>query len=768
MHCERMSRQSRWVYGCLFACVVCAVSAFGTRDGKAAEPAVDATKLEGIIVGSPLSAVEKRSLGQLAGGMRALYGVSLATIEDPASNAIVLGKKAALRSGIITEQDLDAVRPGGFVIKTRGGSIAIAGANAYCTQYAVTALLEKLGVRQYGRKRVVTEPKTKVIPALNLSERPAFAYRNYGTRDQWADARQAADAEIFKKTDLWIDHSAGYLVPKDLYHDQHPEFFAMQADGSRIAKDDFTYHRTPLCLSNQAMVKVSVERALKWVEMQPDKTFFPITYGDTGLWCHCPHCQKLDPELGKNATRLLTWVNAVAQAIGRKYPDKTIITFAYGGSDAAPPEIRPATNVWMCASTSLGSLRFFDHCMAAGHKGMRGSIAKLDGWLAIAPEQLTVCEYQGGVYNPATLDNMASKIRYYQKRGIRGVIFSFGSPANFKPVWEHVYARLMWNPQQDALTLGREFATHYYGPAGPAICDYLELCQRRYHETLKGRKGLEGTYPEGFYSAEFCERALVCFATAHTALANDPRLKKEVDAEQQMFIMDWIEHPVSDSMDAKAKKTLETQLGRLALLAGDSPQDRIEFAREIHRVGIHADSTQKGVLAAVEAWIKRQDFPRPQAEKIAGGVRLSATTFMFAGYGPRPYSGHAHACPMKIGVAVYIGDNPANRSHRMEAEFELDELPGDGAAVLELEGQDCDHDVPAAEIRIELNGTKVFEGPIQMVKWNWSRQSFQVPPNILRKGKNKLEIINVGDPQSVAKWDQRWFMLSEAVVRFRK
>jgi len=123
---------------------------------------------------------------------------------------------------------------------------------------------------------------------------------------------------------------------------------------------------------------------------------------------------------------------------------------------------------------------------------------------------------------------------------------------------------------------------------------------------------------------------------------------------------------------------------------------------------------------------------------------------------------------MKIGVAVYIGDNPANRSHRMEAEFELNELPGDGTAVLELEGQDCDHDVPAAEIRIELNGAEVFKGPIQMVKWNWSRQSFQVPAKVLRKGKNKLEILNVGDPQSVAKWDQRWFMLSEAVVKFRK
>lgn len=465
-------------------------------------------------------------------------------------------------------------------------------------------------------------------------------------------------------------------------------------------------------------------------------------------------------------TRLLTWVNAVARAIDSKYPDKIIITFAYGGSDAAPPEIRPEANVWMCASTSLGSLRFFDHCMLAGHNGMRGSIAKLDGWLAIASEQLTVCEYQGGVYNPVMLDNMASKIRYYQKRGIRGVVFSFGSPANFKPLWEYVYPRLMWNPQQDVLALGRDFATHYYGPAGPAICEYLELCHQRYHETLTAGTRLEGTYPGGFYSLEFCERALACFAAAHTALADDPRLQEQVDDEQRMFIMDWMQHPASKSMDAKAKKTLQTQLNRLAQLAGNSPKDRIEFAREIHRVGIHADSTQKGVLAAVEAWIERQDFPRPQAEKIPGGVRLPAATFMFAGYGPRPYSGHAHACPTKIGVAVYIRDNPANRSHRMEAEFELDELPGDGAAVLELEGQDCDHDVPAAEIRIELNGTKVFEGLIQMVKWKWSRQSFQVPPNVLRKGKNELEILNVGDPESVDKWDQRWFMLSEAVVRF--
>jgi hypothetical protein len=102
----------------------------------------------------------------------------------------------------------------------------------------------------------------------------------------------------------------------------------------------------------------------------------------------------------------------------------------------------------------------------------------------------------------------------------------------------------------------------------------------------------------------------------------------------------------------------------------------------------------------------------------------------------------------------------------MQVDFELGDLPGDGAATLALEGQDCDHDVPAALIRIEINGKKVFEGQASVVKRNWSTQSFAIEPGTLKKGINTLHIANVTPPETVTRWFHRWFMLATARLRF--
>jgi len=53
-----------------------------------------------------------------------------------------------------------------------------------------------------------------------------------------------------------------------------------------------------------------------------------------------------------------------------------------------------------------------------------------------------------------------------------------------------------------------------------------------------------------------------------------------------------------------------------------------------------------------------------------------------------------------------------------------------------------------------------------MVKWNWSRQSFKIPAGLLKRGKNKLEVLNAADLKSIEKWHERWFMLSSATIKF--
>ncbi|MBM4038671.1 MAG: DUF4838 domain-containing protein [Planctomycetes bacterium] len=763
------------------------------------EPGLAVARLKGIRVAGPLTGLDQMAVKELQAGMKKLFGVALPEAKE-GEPAVLLGK-AAIAAGKVTQQELDNVSPGGYVIKCAADGIAIAGPDPAATLFGVYAFFEKLGVRFYApsiQGAAAPQGLGAEVAPLSLAERPAFAYR---TGRQWAwrqmfylvgDGKKGLNPELFdeKKTgsDLWVDHSAGYLVPKLLFYDQHPEYYAMLKNGKRVGKSDFTDHRTPLCLSNPDVTRIATERALAWVKLEPDKRFFPITYGDTGTWCQCPECLKLDPEPGQYATRLLSWVNPVAKAVGEQFADRIIFTFAYGGSDVAPPRIRPEKNVWIIGSTGCGNVPFWDHAMARKAPELERNLAKINGWLAIVPQSYMVCEYLADTYQPALVDTTASRLRYYAKRGLRGIWATYGRPKNFTPVWEYLFARLMWNPEQDPHAIAEEFIAHHYGPAAKPVAAFFQLTHQRYEETLKSNPELARLYPVGYYSQALAEQAVACLSQAHEtarrqadalSYGKDHRqsrwcscakcravgLASGLANEQRLFLLDWMEHPVSAQLDAATKAAMEFQFDRLLALTEDTPAEKMALVRMADLAAVGLEARLPGARKLVQAWAHDRKLVAPKGVKTPDGILLPAEDFLYAGFGPEKYD---KQCPPKTAVAVYVKGNSANRSDFTEVEFELDALPGDGAARLEVEGQDCDHDVPPALIRIEVNGKKLFEGQASVVKRNWSTQSFDIPAGTLKKGINTLRIANVTPPEAVARWFHRWFMLASARVRFGK
>jgi len=721
---------------------------------------------------------DRRSEAQLVNGMERLYGRKLEVRrEAPKTGAVIfLGKEAALRAGMVTEEELRAVHRGGHVIRVRDGRIAIAGPDGYATGFGVTAFLERLGLHTYsgvwplrGRRVQVVEPKGRVIGPMDIRSKPFMPFRFGWSRPEVADSKAALEAwhpELKGKTDSHLDHSAGFFLPKDVYYDEHPEYYALLANGKRIAKDVFSYHRTPLCLSNPDVIRISIERGLKWVKLHSDKTYFHVTYGDTSTWCQCEACRKLDPEPGAYATRNLTWVNAVARAIGEKHPDKIILTYAYAGSDKAPPKIRPAKNVWVICTSALGNLPFLDHERAVGTENWRRRVGKIDGWVKIAPGQVGVCEYLGR-YEPSTVDTTAAKFRAYAERGVVAHWHTYGWPKNFAPLVRYLYPRLCWDPKQDAQALAEDFARHYYGPAGEAVVEHLRLAHRRYQETRANPGQMKDGYPDGYYARPFADKMLATLRKACEAAKNDKGLYEELRAEARAFLCDWMAHPLSKELTPEAAETLRDQLATLRSFTGNGEKELIAFARQVHATGCGIESVQQGALRLVEDWLEKQDLPSPKAVKLANGVRIPAEAFMY-GVLVRERGGHVGPpLPPRMATCIYVRGNRKNRSHRTEAQFELGAIPGDGAAELVMDGQDSDHRVPAAEIRVSVNDTKIYEGPVMFVKWNWSRQSFAIPAGVLRKGVNKLEIVNVGDPKSIKEWWERWVEIAQATIRFR-
>ena len=104
----------------------------------------------------------------------------------------------------------------------------------------------------------------------------------------------------------------------------------------------------------------------------------------------------------------------------------------------------------------------------------------------------------------------------------------------------------------------------------------------------------------------------------------------------------------------------------------------------------------------------------------------------------------------------------------MEVSFDLDEVPGDGSAKVDFWGQDCDHKVDTAEMKVTVNGTEVFSGQVGFVKWNWSGMTFDIPAGVLKKGKNTMSVANSADPESIKEWHERWLGISDAKITFKK
>ncbi len=741
--------------------------------GVASAAPVEVTQLRGIYADSA-TRLERQAATTLQSGMHLLYGVKLAVATGaPPARAegwIVLGERAGRAVGGLTEADLKAVGIGGHVLRCGDGAVVIAGPDRWATLFGVYAFLERLGLHYFERGRYrLAKPQGTILAPFTVSDRPVFPVRAgpgpelRSTSGAFADPRKGLNRELYEKdSDLWIDHSAGYLLPKKLFYDTHPEYYAMLENGRRIAKDAFSDHRTPLCFSNPDVSRIAAERALAWIGLQPDALIFMITNGDGG-WCQCPACNALDHAPQQHARRLLRWANRVVQPIGEQYPGRITMTFAYGGSDIPPPDVAPVSSLWICGSTGAGNIEFWDHAVQQNEPRLKAQAAKIDLWLKPALGRYVVCEYHSGVYTPALVETMQGRLRWYAARGMKGVLFTYGHPKNFSALWLYLHGRLLWNPEQDAGALANDFIEFTYGEAAAPLKRFLALSRQRYRETL-GRNLVDG-YPAAYYEDTFADPCVAAFDEARKRAA--PALRPVIAKEQKLFVMDWMEHPVSTTPSPESKARFGRQLDCLGGLAGTGTVERVAFAREVHALGVGLERTMPGSLSAVEEWMQRQAFPRPKAVVTATGIELPPESFMFAGYGPGKYGGGATPAPPKTAVGIYVEGNAMARSHKMEAEFDLESVPGDGTATLEVEAQDCDHDVPPAIIRVEINGKRVYEGQVLVVKHNWSKQEFSVARGILQPGRNTVRFTNVTDPASVKNWFERWYMLAGARIAWK-
>ncbi|MBL8762016.1 MAG: DUF4838 domain-containing protein [Phycisphaerae bacterium] len=442
-----------------------------------------------IVVPRSASPATRRGARELVEHIRLISGSELRIIDDDApapAHAIMLGAEPpGDKPAADTQPPLGA---DGFVIRSVGERVYIAGPGPRGTMYACSAFLESLGVRWF-TPTVTSAPAkpTITLAPINVREVPAFEYREPFFTEAF-DKDWAARLRLNGNTPA-LDESTGgkvayaefvhtfdSLVPQNLF-DTHPEYFPLiggQRTGGYVQR----------CLSNPDVLPLAIAGVKRAFAARPDAVIMSVSQNDCGAWCQCDACRAITEKYSSHSGLYLWFVNQVAEAIEKDHPDKLIDTLAYQFTEAPPKGIVPRHNVRVrLCPIAVCESHPYERC---DFPATREYVANLAAWSSIT-STLYIWHYNTDFANYLMpfpdFDEFPADLRLYQRSGVKGVFFQGayapgggGSDAELR---SYVMAKILWNPALDTDTLVTEWMQGVYGPAWKPMREWFDLLHQR-------------------------------------------------------------------------------------------------------------------------------------------------------------------------------------------------------------------------------------------------------------------------------------------------
>jgi hypothetical protein len=482
---------------------------------------------------------------------------------------------------------LDAEKLGndGFVLKTLGDAVVVAGPGPRGSMYGTYELLERLGVRWFTPTvtRVPKKPSVD-LPALDGTQIPAFEYREPYYTEAW-DKDWAARNKLIGHS-LRLDESTGgnirygdfvhsfdRLVPPAL-HEKHPEYFPL-IKGKR--ENGYVQR----CLSNADVLKLAIENVRAVFKNDPSAVITTVSQNDTDKWCECDACKALVAKYGGVQSGVYLWfVNQVAEAIEKEYPDKLIDTLAYQFTEAAPKHIAPRKNVRvrLCPIANCQAHPY----EADDFPASKAFVKNLADWHAISGDTLYIWHYTTNFAHYLMplpdYDEFAADAKLYRRSGVRGVFFQGaycgpgGADAELKS-W--IMSRVLWDPDHvDVDALATEWMKGVYGKAWRPMHDWWALLREeardpKFHPVCFGHE-IKRLYPD-----QTLARGRAWFDEAEKLAAGDETATRYVAKSRLWFRYASIVHH-------------------------DPREDLGKFVADCKALGITHTSEQQGI----DAWAK--------------------------------------------------------------------------------------------------------------------------------------------------------------------
>jgi len=374
----------------------------------------------------------------------------------------------------------------------------------------------------------------------------------------------------------------------DKYHKEHPDYFALQPDGTRSGFP--TPHKVKICQANPKVWEQWLDNVAETLKKNPDQAVFSASPNDSYNrgHCICEKCRAWDHPDGELliytwqgisqeyvalSDRQVTFANTLARLMKKRFPgrDLYVCMHAYGHYRSAPVKAAPDNNV-IISSVANFFLR---------PKEMREiHMKQFKGWAKVAPHIMwrpntgSPAGWQWGLPDVA-MTQAIEDFRFIAGNHCVGLFFD--------TVWEHwatqgpqyyIMGQLAWDPMADGKAILADYYRRGFGPAAEEVKAYWTLMEDTRAKLL--RENLSRFDMPNLYTMEWLEKADRLLQQAAEKVADQPeKYRKRVEFVrvgleytrliiQARSLMQRVEESKGKDADAAAKvKAIWDDIGRL-------------------------------------------------------------------------------------------------------------------------------------------------------------------------------------------------------------
>lgn len=686
---------------------------------------------------------------------------------------------------------------GGASVVCRGGRIVVAGGVPLGPQYGVFKLLGKVGIEYLGDAVFsVAGTGDFALPEGEDTFLPRTKIRTSSSRDSVnAELRGLLPPQQLynnyvcccppSRSAYLTGHSFGYIFSPEEFGKSHPEYFALQEDGTRMNANTRDVRHAQYCWTEEGLFEPVVRRLLEVADANPCTRFAILTPGDGGgTYCRCARCAAA----GTPSDNYFRFANRVARRLAAERPGLKTWIWAYVNNPEGPVLDEPTSpdlKVGYCVYAS----RYWPSCTIFNAPENEKGFQALAGWRKAVPDLgLVMYPCQCGEVNNlwpalrATTDmarNFAEQKdgAFFNQRFGFTPTFANGrlNGRSFANLMMYVTERVEEDPSYDPVAGAKGFIRRFFGVSAEPLEKYFF----RVNDEVIRRNWQQGCeqHLRGLVTPELAAECLPLLdeAEKRAKASGDAALLRRFLRWKLTFLWSYVSDvsrgrgnvPTAD-FPGWARRVAEfcavaRELGATHMGSGKPEKWFYENAFLTLTVPKSGDWTKSPevdrILADPEGTLGG-DFPNRQ-ERTADGWTI-------------PFDGLMGG---DLFHSSKVARRPSSGVSTLFTYLDVDALPS-GACTLAVHGNYDRKTEGGSLMEVEVNGRRVYAGSVEPVV---NRKGLVIPlgADVLKKGRNDIVIRNVMPDREAAgdreggdrflaprnyKWG--WFWVDRIAVSF--